>query len=626
MHSVRVKRGQYNTLPDAYTPGGVGRPRSRSLATVLGSPRTQAPPTPATPQLSPRAETSGHARPRSHTTALGDVSPASPPMSPRLSASKVQTHIMSRKRSDTYFQHQHPSTMRGKEPARDYLTADGQRHTDQVSLQGSAENVIYRGEPGHFGRIGTALSECDGDVDDGHHEDDIVEHLDVIDPAIATVSTLQNAANAIVIPPLDWYSRKCTVVLPDVPNRDRTSDAEKGQMHEDNLDRHVDDVLSRRDKYRRIAKGVWAFMKTPMGVIVSIYGFLVVFWGTGIVFFLAKFIDCHNSNTQGFWVELCQQIETGLFTVTSIGLIPFRALDTWRITKIWHYQRVTIKRRAAAGIPDLYDNNDLPDPLYDENHIHVLTDKEQADLHYQQHKFMQSMTWYRPHGTTTHRAFPIDLALWICIMNDLNSLFQCMLSACMWSMDRFQRPAWTTATTLPAAFVCGILAGVFIWWGAKKTRRHEEVEQRLRAALAMEKPAIPPQLTGEGADTPKTLPGVPELTSGTSDSTPTLATKGSPHAKDSPLSKDYVFNGNNSSAELRPPETPPKREAVPRQMSRISERFEPEQQQRASAASTWPSDRASVGTMHSARSVPIAESMTVPAASELVGRSNPWGR
>lgn len=146
----------------------------------------------------------------------------------------------------------------------------------------------------------------------------------------------------------------------------------------------------------------------------------------------------------------------------------------------------------------------------------------------EQHKFMQSMTWYRPHGTFTHRVCRFKfltrspelivsvclyrhlgiscivslsalllkaishkiifrLALWICIMNDLNSFFQILLSACMWSMDRFERPAWTTATTLPAAFVAGILAGVFIWQGGKKTRRHEQVEARLRAALAMER-------------------------------------------------------------------------------------------------------------------------------------------
>ena len=52
-------------------------------------------------------------------------------------------------------------------------------------------------------------------------------------------------------------------MLPDIPQREVTADsAEKGQVHEDNLDRHVEDVLSKRDKYRRIMQGVWAFMKT----------------------------------------------------------------------------------------------------------------------------------------------------------------------------------------------------------------------------------------------------------------------------------------------------------------------------------------------------------------------------
>ena len=99
-------------------------------------------------------------------------------------------------------------------------------------------------------------------------------------------------------------------------------------------------------------------------------------------------------------------------------------LGTAGIGWIWHYQRVTIKRRAKVGLPTLYDNNDLPDPYYDRNYVRVLSDKEQEDLHYrechkhicgkftverpclpipEQHKFMQSMTWYRPHGTFTHR-------------------------------------------------------------------------------------------------------------------------------------------------------------------------------------------------------------------------------
>jgi hypothetical protein len=72
-----------------------------------------------------------------------------------------------------------------------------------------------------------------------------------------------------------------------------------------------------------------------------------VFWGAAIVIFLAKIINFHNANTQGFWVEVSSQVETGmctgsakglflkypnigLFTLTSIGLIPSRVLDTYR--------------------------------------------------------------------------------------------------------------------------------------------------------------------------------------------------------------------------------------------------------------------------------------------------------
>jgi len=99
---------------------------------------------------------------------------------------------------------------------------------------------------------------------------------------------------------------------------------------------------------------------------------------------------------------------------------------------------------------------------------------------------MKSQTWYRPHGTETHRAFPINTALWICLLNDGNSVFQCALAACMWSMNRFNRPAWTTSILIPLAFGCGIASGVLIWQGGKKTKRTERVEERLRRVLQMD--------------------------------------------------------------------------------------------------------------------------------------------
>jgi hypothetical protein len=49
--------------------------------------------------------------------------------------------------------------------------------------------------------------------------------------------------------------------------------------------------------------------------------------------------------------------------------------------KIWAYKRRTRKLRAKAGLPQLYDIDDLPDPAYDPAYVHVLDDKEQHDLH-----------------------------------------------------------------------------------------------------------------------------------------------------------------------------------------------------------------------------------------------------
>lgn len=341
--------------------------------------------------------------------------------------------------------------------------------------------VSSHGEPGLIENSINSMA-ADNDQDE-HHHDDVVEHLDVIDPQIGAFSNLTNAANAIIIPPSSWYSRKPVVVLPTLPRRTAKDGAEDTEQFEDSLDRHVDDVLKRPSKARRTFMGVWSFLKTPMGIITGIYGFLVVFWGAAIVIFLVKIINFHNANTQGFWVEVSSQVETGLFTLTSIGLIPSRVLDTYRIWKIWMYKQKTIKLRAKAGLPQLFDVDDLPDPVYDPNYVHVLTEEEQKDLHRQQRKFQYSQTWYRAHGTETHRAFPINMALWICFLNDGNSFFQIFLCGTMWGLNRFQRPAWSTAILIPASFLCGIAAAVVIWKGGDRTKRVEEVRERLRAAL-----------------------------------------------------------------------------------------------------------------------------------------------
>jgi len=36
------------------------------------------------------------------------------------------------------------------------------------------------------------------------------------------------------------------------------------------LDQHVEDVLSRRDKFRRTMQGLWAYLKTPVGILTGV--------------------------------------------------------------------------------------------------------------------------------------------------------------------------------------------------------------------------------------------------------------------------------------------------------------------------------------------------------------------
>ncbi|KAJ7368404.1 hypothetical protein DFH08DRAFT_831328 [Mycena albidolilacea] len=421
--------------------------------------------------------------------------PAPPFLQNSVRGSKIHSHIAgTRGRANSVAR---TSVASGGAPPRTTSPDSNGRATTPLSHHSGAQTdiVVRARSDGEPGLIGSALSlphsDHANDLDFDQHGDDIVEHLDVIDPQVGTVSTLTNAANALLFPPT-WYSRKPVVTLSSpetIDESDPERGARPGKEYEDSLDRHVDDLLNKPSKFKRTMKGVWAFLKTPLGVLAGIYGFCVVFWGAAIVFFLAKFINLHNENTQGFWVEVSSQVENGLFTVTGIGLIPSRVLDTYRIYWIWYYKRRTRVLRAKAGLPQLFDVDDLPDPVYDPNYVHVLTEKEQKFLHRQQVKFQRHQTWYRAHGTETHRAFPINTALLICCLNDGNSIFQIMLCGTMWGLDRFQRPAWSTGILIPASFLCGIGAAVFIAIGGNHTKRVEKVKERLRAALAMEHPA-----------------------------------------------------------------------------------------------------------------------------------------
>jgi hypothetical protein len=206
--------------------------------------------------------------------------------------------------------------------------------------------------------------------------------------------------------------------------------------------------------------------------------------------------------------------------------------------------RSNLVQDEEAGLPSVSQRDPeavvLPKDMSESYEEVVLTEKQEYKLRRLQNAFRKSQTWYRrecsvsgllrfglndgataAHATPTHHAFPIRYALAICLLNDGNSMFQCILcgrfilhaaeprnfklmisynlTGCMWGMNRYQRPAWTTGTLIPCSFLCGaclfqgpiktatmlrregpalgIAAGVLIAVGSKKTRKTEEVKK-----------------------------------------------------------------------------------------------------------------------------------------------------
>ncbi len=420
------------------------------------------------------------------------------------------------------------------------------------------------------------------------HSAYLVDTLEVVDPGVSTAGHLSNIGNSLIFPNIPGlYDRRPVIDLPAQevdasaasteaqlqleegrlasPRLKAKAAAAASQEDEDDLhlDAYVHELLTKRQKFKRAMQGVWAFLKTPVGVIAGIYGFLVVFGGAALVLFLVGAID--GGKNKDFWVEVFSQFENGLFTIPGVGLIPWRLRDTWRAGWIAYYQHLTWRLRKKQGLPRLADKNDIPsvvapkghrksrkdhvktltaeggekesaaqaagtlgaqdgssvgelerqgstvsavrredegeghddddyDLTDDEDDDHalalspdvVLSPSQAAKLHELQVAFGESQSWYRAHETFTHHAFSISYAVWITVMNDLNSLFQCLLCAYMWGYATHyrDRPAWSTGTFMPCSFLAGIGAAVLIWKGGEKSKKKREVEEKLLAAFA----------------------------------------------------------------------------------------------------------------------------------------------
>jgi len=237
------------------------------------------------------------------------------------------------------------------------------------------------------------------------------------------------------------------------------------------LNDHVRHLLhSRRAKFKRSMRGFGRYVRKPIGFLVTLYAFLLTFWGAAWVLFLIGWISVEGR--QAYFIEICDQILTA------------------HMIYIAHYAHLTWRLRQERGLPALEDHNELParpkshswetgEPEEPPEEV-VLTAAQQRNLEYHQAKFAKSHSFYKPHETSTHRAFSLRLLIVIVVLLDCHSLFQMALGGTTWGIYYKVRPKALTAVILSCSISCNISAGITITVGDKRSRKKLVVEQMFR--------------------------------------------------------------------------------------------------------------------------------------------------
>jgi Protein of unknown function (DUF2985) len=216
-------------------------------------------------------------------------------------------------------------------------------------------------------------------------------------------------------------------------------------------------------------------------------------------------------------INVIDNVLVALFAIMGDGLAPFRAVDTYHMIFIAHYHHLTWYLRKKRQLPKLENKNDLPAkrpedvdiedivayntsessedkekeynefgvPLSDRKRTEftVLTAQQQKKLQHHQAKFAKSHTFYKPHETETHFAFPLRLLVAIVVLLDCHSLLQIALGSCTWAISYHHRPFALTTVILCCSITVNITAGILISVGDHKTRKKDVLERMFRQEL-----------------------------------------------------------------------------------------------------------------------------------------------
>ncbi|EKD18584.1 uncharacterized protein L3040_005957 [Drepanopeziza brunnea f. sp. 'multigermtubi'] len=379
-------------------------------------------------------------------------------------------------------------------------------------------------------------------VGNGHaeYEADLVDLLDLVDPEVSTLQTLTNVQNSLFVPDLGRYlNRRPTYNLTRRPTKDdstTSSDDDTGFMvapkdearpaarrmasgatlntissnvnenyyavlphgvrlsdwsEEEKLELndHVRHMLhSRRSKFKRSMKGFKQYVSKPLGFFVTLYAVLITAFGLAWVLFLIGWVNVSGSRKE-YMINVIDNVLVALFAIVGDGLAPFRAVDTYHMCFIAHYHRLTWRLRREKSLPKLANDSDLPAVQPEEvqdvekQEFSVLSPEQVEKLQHHQQKFAKSHSFYKPHETSTHYAFPLWMLVAIVVLLDCHSILQISLGLCTWTISYHVRPFALTTVILCCSITVNTTAGILITVGDHKTRKKDVRERMVRQDL-----------------------------------------------------------------------------------------------------------------------------------------------
>ncbi|KAK0702531.1 hypothetical protein B0T21DRAFT_455677 [Apiosordaria backusii] len=397
--------------------------------------------------------------------------------------------------------------------------------------------------------------------DDDVYDSRVVDFLDVIDPEVATLSSITNIQNSLFLPSLGkWVNRRPTYDLSHLPpmpgafppSKESIASAAAAVQEEQHgehaaprspslssvlasepqyailpndaslhgwgeedvklLNDYVRHMLhSRRSKIKQRFKAFGKYVRRPLGFLITLYATLITLFGLAWVLFLIGWV--YVGEKQLYVIDIIDYVLVALFGIVGDGMAPFRAKDTYHMFFVARYHRKTWRRRKRLALPELKDHNDLP--TGEDNHrseedleaqqtqrpssstekmtkeekdefVPVLSEKQQARLVHHQSKLAKSHTFFKPHETETHHAFPLRLLIAIVLLLDLHSLLQISLGAVTFGIPSERRPVAATTTILCCSIATNITAGLLITIGDRRTRKKDVLERLMRQEMTGE--------------------------------------------------------------------------------------------------------------------------------------------